>query len=147
LALIGATLSSISYLGVSLLVVNSLVWRRLLLALFLAGMPLIYLWAAVLASDQQAIVLETVGAAVFIPLALLGYRRSLLVLGLGIAAHGIAWDVWHHHHFAYIEPWYPMGCLVVDLALSFVVAAQHFGGRSSQDERTPISTARQASGN
>lgn len=146
-ALVAATISSVTYLSVSALVTNSLDLRRLFLALFLAGMPLIYLWAAILASNHQGIIREAVGAAIFIPMAVLGCRRSLLLLGAGIAAHGIAWDIWHHHHAPYIEPWYPAGCLIIDLALFFVVAAQHFGGRAMGDESTLASTTEQSVGN
>lgn len=127
-ALVGATLSAAIYVGVSLVVADSMAWRRLLLALFLAGMPLIYLWAAVVASDRSTVVLESIGLVVIIAMAVFGFRRSLLVLGAGIAAHGIAWDAWHHHRAGYIEPWYPVGCLIVDVAFFGVAAAQELRG-------------------
>lgn len=126
-ALVAATVSASVYVAISVTVAPPLPWQRLLLALFLAGMPFIYLWAAIVAGDRDAIILETLGVFVFVPMAAWGYRRSLLILGIGIAAHGIAWDAWHHHNAAYIEPWYPFGCLVVDVAFFIVAAAQSFG--------------------
>lgn len=123
-AMIGATQFAVIYFLISVSVANSLAWRRILLALFLASMPMIYFWAAIRLSDQHAILVESLGMLIFIAWAVLAYRRSLFMLGVGIAIHGIAWDAWHHHSAAYIEPWYPMGCLLVDLALFFVVAAQ-----------------------
>ncbi len=128
-AMAGATLSAALYSAIHLAATNSEIWRRRLLALFLAGMPLIYLWGAILVGDTPAILLASVGACIFIPVAVLGYRKSILGLGVGIAAHGIAWDLWHHHRATYIEPWYPIGCLLVDLALCLVVLAYVFGGK------------------
>lgn len=122
-AMIGATVSTAVYSAVAVFIESPIIWKRALLALFLAGMPFVYLWAAVLSHDPGAVVLESVGALIFVPLAVLGYRRSFSILGLGIAAHGIAWDVWHRSHASYIEPWYPVGCLIVDLAFAGVALA------------------------
>lgn len=128
-AMAGATLSAALYSAIHIVATHSELWRRRLLALFLAGMPLIYLWGAILVGDTPVILLEIVGAFIFIPMAVFGYRKSMLVLGVGIAAHGIAWDLWHHHRATYMEPWYPIGCLVVDLSLCLVVLAYAFGGK------------------
>lgn len=122
-AMVAATLSTALYSAIHVFAPVSDASRRRLLALFLAGMPFVYLWSAGRGGDAQAVILESLGAAVFVPTAVLGYRRSLLVLGGGIAAHGIAWDLWHHHRATYIEPWYPLGCLLVDVALFLVVLA------------------------
>ena len=127
-AIVAATASAASYTAICLLAKNAQSWRKALLATFLGGMPLIYLWAAMVAGGKAAILLELGGAFLFVPLAVFGYRRSPLVLGAGIAAHGIAWDLWHHHQATYIEPWYPAGCLVVDIAFFVAVALQELGG-------------------
>lgn len=126
-AMLAATLAAAFYSATYIFVADSHAWRRLQLALFLAGMPLVYLWGAIVAGDRTAVLLEAFGMAVFMPMAVFGWRRSIRILGLGIAAHGIAWDAWHHGHAAYMEAWYPVGCLVVDLAFCLVAIAEHYG--------------------
>jgi hypothetical protein len=54
----------------------------------------------------------------------LGYYKSFLILGLGLAAHGLGWDLWHHGSSSYIASWYPSACLLVDLALGFLLVTQ-----------------------
>ena len=127
-AMVGATVSAAAYSAIAVYIESPMIWKRALLALFLSGMPLVYLWAAYLAQDRGAIIVESAGVLIFVPLAVFGYRRSLSILGAGIAAHGIGWDAWHHSHANYIEPWYPVGCLIVDLAFFAVAVA---GGMNS----------------
>lgn len=126
---LAAALVAVAGFGVlRLLPVRRASFERLWLAMFLAAMPMIYLWAALVAGDRDAIVVELWGLLVFGGLALLGYfRKSFLLLGLGIAAHGVAWDAWHHHRAGFIEPWYPLACLLIDLAFGILVAIQHVG--------------------
>ena len=112
--------------------------ERLTLALFLSGMPLIYVWAAWLANDAAGMDLELFGLPVFAGLAWWGYRHSTAILGAGILAHGIAWDAWHHGHSAYMPDWYALGCLLVDVALGLLVFTQwpaHFAARTDSDSR------------
>jgi hypothetical protein len=96
--------------------------ERHLLAVFLAAMPLMYLWGALLDHDLNAVFVEIVGGVVYVTWAVAGYRRSVLLLGLGIAAHGIGWDGWHHHA-DYIAPWYADMCFIVDVAFAIAIAA------------------------
>lgn len=126
---LAAALAAAAGFGVlRLLRVRRASFERLWLALFLAAMPVIYLWAALLAGDRDAVAIELAGLVIFGGLALLGYfRESFLILGLGIAAHGVAWDAWHHHRAGFIEPWYPQACLLIDLAFGLLVAIQHVG--------------------
>lgn len=98
--------------------------EKLVLALFLAGMPLIYLWAAWLADDAGGMKLEAAGLLLFGGLAIWGWRGSPVILGVGILAHGVAWDAWHHGHSAYMPDWYALGCLLVDVALGLLVFTQ-----------------------
>src|SRR5262245_45526053 len=98
--------------------------ERLLLAIFLAGMPLIYVSSWLLAPQPGWLVAELIGTAVFVALALIGWRRSIWVLALGIAAHGLAWDLWHYGHAAFIPNWYALGCLITDVSLGIYVALQ-----------------------
>src|SRR5262245_54704148 len=98
--------------------------ERLIYAGFLAAMPFIYLAAALKRGSSSDVAIELVGVAVFVSLALFGYYKSFLVLGLGMAAHGLGWDLWHHGSGSYIASWYPLACLLVDLALGLLVLTQ-----------------------
>ena len=123
-----ATLAAV-LVGAQLILLRLLPQRRLrleklVLALFLAGMPLIYIWAAALAGDHDGLMLEAIGLPLFGALALWGYLRKPALLGVGILAHGIAWDAWHHGHSAYMPDWYALGCLLVDVALGMLVFTQ-----------------------
>jgi hypothetical protein len=91
--------------------------ERLVLALFLAGMPIVYVWAAVLHGDHGALVVESVGIPLYGGLAIAGYVRAPWLLGVGIIAHGLAWDAWHHGHSGYIPDWYSAGCLISDIGV------------------------------
>jgi hypothetical protein len=101
-------------------------WRfeRSIYAGFLAAMPFIYLAAALKLGSSFDVAIELVGVPVFVGLAVFGYYKSFLALGLGLAAHGLGWDLWHHGSASYIASWYPSACLVVDLALGFLVVTQ-----------------------
>jgi hypothetical protein len=99
-------------------------FERLIYAAFLAGMPFIYLTAALKQGSGSDIAKELAGVPVYVGLAVFGYTRSFLVLGLGIAAHGLGWDLWHHGSAASIASWYPVACLVIDLALGILVITQ-----------------------
>jgi len=90
---------------------------RLVLAVFLAGMQIIYAWAAILHGDRGSLGVEALGLLGFLGLALAGYARWPRLIGIGIIAHGLAWDSWHHGHSGYIPDWYSLGCLVTDLGV------------------------------
>lgn len=126
LALVGATLTAPAYAVLTNLKPRRRDLERLLLASFLAGMPIVYLWSALRAHDLDGVYLELGGTLLYGTCAVLGYRRSTLLLGFGIAAHGIAWDAWHHGHAAYMEPWYPLLCLIVDVAFFLAIAANEY---------------------
>jgi hypothetical protein len=116
--------------AVTLLVLRCLPKRRwslerLIYAAFLAAMPFIYLAASLRLGSSSDIAIELVGVLVFVGLAVFGYYKSFLALGLGIAAHGPGWDLWHHSSaFPYIASWYPFACMLIDLALGFLVLTQ-----------------------
>ena len=102
-------------------------FERVLLSVFLAGMPLIYLMGWFRARDHAAsswIWVELLGLALFAALALLGLKNSPWFLALGIAGHGLAWDSWHYGNSAYVPNWYAVACLLVDLALGAYVAVR-----------------------
>src|SRR5262249_34924284 len=99
-------------------------FERLIYAGFLAAMPFIYLAAALKLGSGFDIAIELIGVPVFVGLAVFGYYKSFLALGLGLAAHGLGWDLWHHVSTSSIASWYPSACLWIDLALGFLVVTQ-----------------------
>src|SRR6476659_1164220 len=67
---------------------------------------------------------ELVGFLIYVTLAVLGLKRHWLIAA-GIAAHGIAWDLWHYvPGSSYIPSWYAIACLVVDIGLATYAAAR-----------------------
>ncbi len=100
--------------------------ERLLLALFLGGMPLVYVSSWVLAAQAGIgqLVIELAGVAIFGSLAYLGLKRSPWFLVGGIVAHGLVWDLAHHGHSSFVPDWYALGCLVADVGVGVYAAAQ-----------------------
>jgi multisubunit Na+/H+ antiporter MnhF subunit len=90
---------------------------RVVLASFLAAMPVVYTWCAALRGDPSDLAMEWIGIVVFGGAALAGYRRWPWLIGAGIIAHGIGWDLWHHARSGYVPDWYSLGCLVSDLGV------------------------------
>lgn len=130
-ALVGASVTSAVLLVLRLWSPRQLRLERLALAVFLGSMPLIYLWSALWRSAEPAqLFTEAIGLLVFGGIAVLGYRGSPWWLAAGIAAHGLLWDAWHHGHAQFIEAWYPLGCLLFDVALGALVMAQQIGQRA-----------------
>jgi hypothetical protein len=98
-------------------------------ALFLAGMPVVYIvgWLAARGGGASGAWLwvELLGLPIYSTLALLGVMRSPWFLVGGIAAHGVAWDAWHYAlDSAYIPTWYVTGCLLADVGLSLYLATR-----------------------
>jgi hypothetical protein len=98
------------------------------LALFLSGMPVIYLGRWILSPRHAAgytwLFVELGGVLLYVTLAVLGLRRHWL-LAAGIAAHGIIWDSWHYSPgSSYIPSWYAIGCLIVDVGLATYAATR-----------------------
>ncbi len=100
--------------------------ERTVLALFLAGMPAIYLarggWRGI----------EVAGLFIYGVCALAGWRRIPWMLAAGIAAHGAAWDSWHYFgSSSYIPSWYSLGCLLVDVGIGLYAAVRVSGSQST----------------
>lgn len=124
LAAIAAVVVALALLGLRLLPVRRPGLERFIYAAFLAGMPFIYVAAALLQGDTPGLPIELIGVPLFVGLAAYGYYRSFLVIGLGIIAHGIGWDLWHHGAATSIASWYPAACLLADLTLGFLALTQ-----------------------
>lgn len=94
--------------------------ERIIFALFLIGMPQVYLggWLRAGTWIGPWLLLELLGAAIYTTFGVMGLLRSPYFLVLGIAAHGLLWDSWHYHHVKYIPDWYAIGCLIVDVGFA-----------------------------
>lgn len=94
--------------------------ERILFALFLMAMPLVYIGGFLRLGKWIApwLWLELLGAAIFTTFAVLGLYRSPNFLVVGIAAHGLCWDSWHYHRVDYIPDWYAVGCLIIDVGFA-----------------------------
>ena len=104
-------------------------FERLWSALFLAGMPLIYITRWLIAggggTSATWLGVEIAGLPLYAGLAAIGLRGSPWFIVAGIAAHGLAWDSWHWHpSSSYVPSWYAVGCMVVDLGLSLYLATR-----------------------
>jgi hypothetical protein len=105
---------------------EAIAFERSVFAVFLLGMPLIYIssWLWVTPHDDVVwLVAELVGFPIYAALAIAGVRRSPWFLVAGIAGHGIGWDLWHHAHATYIPHWYATGCLLMDVGVAIYAAA------------------------
>jgi hypothetical protein len=128
------TLASIAG-GVTLILMYLTHWRgdawipfeRGVLAVFLAGMPVIYVarWLMFRPADSQPgwLAVELAGLGIFGLLTVLGLKRSSWFLVVGIAGHGIVWDL-SHLTSAYMPSWYTIMCMLVDVGLGLYTAAR-----------------------
>lgn len=126
-AAIGAVIAALEFLILRVLPKRILKLERALYALFLGSMPLLYFGAALLAgANLTDLIIEFLGVIIFIGLAVWGYFKSFTVLAVGIIAHGVGWDLWHHApaQQSFIASWYPLTCLLIDVALGLLALAQ-----------------------
>jgi hypothetical protein len=100
-------------------------FERTWLAVFLVGMPLVYVMGWFVARDHAAsswMWVELLGLAIYAAFAVLGLKNSPWFLVIGIAGHGLAWDSWHYKNSAYTPNWYAVACFLVDITLAAYVA-------------------------
>ena len=93
-------------------------FERRFMAVFLAGMPFVYLTRASVAGTPSSLWLEGLGVPLFCAAAILGLIKSPWYLVAGVVSHGLAWDAWHFGTCPYIPDWYSATCFLVDLALA-----------------------------
>ena len=98
-------------------------FERKVMAAFLAGMPLVYVSTLLLSDDRGGLALELAAVPIYGTMAWLGLRRWPMLLAIGIALHGLAWDAWHLSNRV-VPPWYAAGCLILDLAMAIYVAVR-----------------------
>jgi hypothetical protein len=110
--------------------------ERIALALFLAGMPLVYVarWLIVRGGAGTGwLWIELFGLVVYVALAVLGLKVSPWFLVIGIAGHGLAWDLWHYFLSAtYMPHWYAIACMLADIGLGVYIAARIPAWREGQ---------------
>jgi hypothetical protein len=102
--------------------------ERGLSAIFLAAMPLVYVGSALLSPAHPAGApwpwTELAAVPLYGALAALGLRRWPWLLPVGIALHGVGWDLWHYGRGACVPDWYAAGCLVLDVAMALYLGAR-----------------------
>lgn len=116
--------------------------ERVWSAVFLAGMPVVYIVRWLVEKGGGAhpawFWVELLGFPLYAGLAIAGLKRSPWFLVAGIAAHGLAWDAIHYLNTAYIPVWYVTGCLLVDVGLSLYLATRVPAWRDSERGRDTI---------
>lgn len=112
--------------------------EKLLLAMFLGAMPVIYSLTAVRnGASGDVLALEVAAIAVFGALAVIGFNGSPWFLVIGIAGHGLLWDGSHHAAELVVPTWYAVFCLVVDVMLAAYVSTQIRAYSTSRSEGAP----------
>jgi hypothetical protein len=89
-----------------------------------------YVLFAVMGASSHALVLESLAGAVFVAAALLGFRSSLWVVVLALAAHGI-FDLAHARVISDpgVPGWWPQFCLSYDVVAAGYLAWRLKSGR------------------
>lgn len=84
-----------------------------------------YVLFAVMAASGRTLVIEIAVASGFLLLAIIGYKKSLWLVAIALAGHGV-FDI--VHHFLIENPgvphWWPGFCLVFDVILGGLLAAR-----------------------
>lgn len=141
-AVVSSSALTIALIGMRLRARRDPRLERLLLALFLGAMPVIYTATALGNGDSGRVLGAQVVAIVgFGVVAVLGFVRSPWFLAAGIAAHGLGWDASHHAEHLVVPGWYSIFCLVVDVVLAGYVATQvrAYAVDGGRPDRAPVS--------
>lgn len=99
-------------------------FERRMMAAFLAGMPLVYVATLLFARDKSGLAIELAAVPIYGAMAWLGLKRWPMLIAIGIAFHGLAWDAWHLPSPRVVPAWYAAGCLVIDVAMAIYVAVR-----------------------
>src|SRR4029079_19008851 len=89
-----------------------------------------YALFAVMGASTQTLALETLVAAVFVALSLVGFRSSLWTVALALAMHGV-FDVVHGRIITNpgVPAWWPSWCLAYDVTAAAYLAWRLKSGR------------------
>ena len=95
----------------------------------------IYALFAVMGASTKALLLESVAGAMFVAAAVFGFKSSLWIVVLALAAHGV-FDAVHGRIISNpgVPPWWPAFCLTYD-----VTAAAYLAWLLKIDRRLPAS--------
>jgi hypothetical protein len=82
-----------------------------------------YALFALMSGETQVIIVESVVACVFIGAALAGFRSTLWLVVIALAAHGI-FDIVHPHLYSNpgVPAWWPPFCLAYDVVAAAYLA-------------------------
>ena len=91
---------------------------------------LLYTLFAVMGGSMPSLLLESVAATVFIAAAVSGFRSSLWVVAIALAAHGV-FDLIHGRVIANpgVPAWWPAFCLTYDVTAAAYLAWRLMSGR------------------
>lgn len=99
-------------------------------SVFIAFIAAVYVGFAVADGRTNVIFVETMIAAAFLVVALVGVTASAWVLVAGYAAHG-AKDLWQHRtQFVANTRWWPPFCATIDFIVAAVIAVEFTAGLS-----------------
>lgn len=87
---------------------------KLFASLSLAVIPFIYIGFSI---DPHVLILTVPAALLFLMFAYWGYRRSYLLLVVGLVSHGV-WDVGFHHVSSVAPHNYDIFCGTIDIVLA-----------------------------
>ena len=82
-----------------------------------------YILFATMGAPKSVLLIESAGAAVFISLAVFGFKKSPWVIAAALAGHGV-YDFFHHFliHDTGVPVWWPGFCLSFDIAAAAFLA-------------------------
>lgn len=82
-----------------------------------------YILFATMGAPKSVLLIESAGAAVFISLAVFGFKKSPWVIAAALAGHGV-YDFFHHFliHDPGVPVWWPGFCLSFDIAAAAFLA-------------------------
>jgi len=83
-----------------------------------------YALFAILGGSTRALIIETLVGAIFLVIAVLGFKGSLWLVVFGLIGHGVM-DIFFHHHLVLnpgMPPWWPWFCMAIDVALGAILA-------------------------
>jgi hypothetical protein len=83
-----------------------------------------YVLFATMGGSTPSIITETIGAMVFLAIAVIGFRVNLWIVALAIVGHGL-FDFFVHPHLVTnpgMPAWWPAFCGTIDVALGILIA-------------------------
>ena len=96
-----------------------------------------YILFAVMGATTQVLLVESLAAAVFVVLAVVGFKKSLWITAAALAGHGV-FDFFHHLiiHDPGVPIWWPAFCMSFDV-LAGAFFAMILLRRAHRDQRVP----------